>query len=161
MASTIQLKIKDQPLIVRQAELSEIIDLRHRVLRAGLPLSQAIFPGDELPTSSHYGAFADAALCCATFHLNSWQDQPAYQLRGMATHPAWAGLGLGRAVQKVAIETIIASSPIRLFWCNARLIAIPFYQKLGWKIVSELFDIPTAGPHYRMVFNSDGPTPGQ
>ena len=34
---------------------------------------------------------------------------------------------------------------------NARIAAVPFYQSMGWKIVSELFDIPTAGMHHRMI----------
>jgi GNAT superfamily N-acetyltransferase len=155
MSPDVRLILNDQPITVRRAMAEEIIDLRHRVLRAGLPRSEAIFPGDELPGNHHFGAFGDAessaALCCATFHLSSWKDQPAWQLRGMATDPAWVGIGLGRAVLNLAIGSIKAASPVHQFWCNARLIAIPFYQKMGWEIASERFEIPTAGPHHRMV----------
>ncbi len=148
------LTINNQSITVRRAKRDEIIDLRHRVLRTSLPRSEAMFPGDELPTSHHFAAFVDGdpnAIGCATFHQNTWQDQPAFQLRGMATDPAWAGKGVGTTVLRFAIESIRLASPIRVFWCNARLIAIPFYEKLGWRIASERFEIPAAGPHHRMV----------
>jgi hypothetical protein len=38
-----------------------------------------------------------------------------------------------------------------LLWCNARVPAVPFYREMGWAVVSEPFEIPTAGPHVRMV----------
>src|SRR5258708_5713131 len=158
MSSNVRLTLNDQPITVRPAQVEEIVDLRHRVLRAGLPRHEAVFPGDELPTNHHFGAFFDlensATLCCATFHLNSWQDQPAWQLRGMATDPAWVGRGLGRAVLNLAISRIKATSPVQMFWCNARVPAIPFYEKMGWQIASERFEIPTAGPHHRMILQS-------
>jgi len=28
---------------------------------------------------------------------------------------------------------------------------VEFYRKHGWEIVSAVFDIPTAGPHFKMV----------
>ena len=148
------MNLKGNGVTVRRAESSEIVDLRHRVLRAGLPREQAMFPGDELPTSFHFAAVSESAIIgCATFHLSQWLDQPAFQLRGMATDPAWAGKGIGTAVLRFGIDTVKSASPIRQFWCNARLIAIPFYEKLGWKIASERFEIPTAGPHHRMVLD--------
>ena len=150
-----RLTIDQQSFIIRQAQFAEVIDLRHRILRAGLSRDTAIFPGDELPSNYHFGAFLDApdspALCCATFHLNSWKDQPAWQLRGMATDPAWTSRGLGTAVLDLAIRSITASSPANRFWCNARLTAVPFYQKVGWEIASDRFEIPSAGPHHQMV----------
>jgi GNAT superfamily N-acetyltransferase len=147
------LMIDASEVTIRRAMATELIDLRHRVLRAGLPRSEAIFPGDDLPSSFHFAAIAgpSSVIGCATFHHNSWENAPAYQLRGMATDPDWAGKGIGKAVLSYAIETITSGSPVHRFWCNARLIAIPFYQRMGWKIVSDLFEIPTAGPHYRMV----------
>ena len=102
-----KLILNGQSVIVRRTDFQQIVDLRHRVLRAGLARSEAIFPGDELDTSYHFGAFPDShqspALCCATFHLNTWEDAPAYQLRGMATEPKWVGRGLGMRRAKSCI----------------------------------------------------------
>jgi predicted GNAT family N-acyltransferase len=139
-------------IIVRQADGSELIDLRHRVLRAGLPREEAMFAGDEKPTSAHFGAFADGVcVCCASFHLNEWEGKPAYQLRGMATDLAYRGMGLGKAVLELGESTITADGKVPQLWCNAREIAVPFYKSAGWEIVSERFQIPTAGPHFRMT----------
>ncbi|HWE92888.1 MAG TPA: GNAT family N-acetyltransferase [Tepidisphaeraceae bacterium] len=140
---------------IRRATLEEIIDLRHAVLRRGLPRHTAIFPGDELATSRHYAATLPGTgqvIGCATLHLNQWESHPAWQLRGMATADDFRGKGIGRSLLQ-GIEQEIRnddSSPHRL-WCNARVPAAGFYQALGWRIVSEPFDIPTAGPHVRMT----------
>jgi GNAT superfamily N-acetyltransferase len=75
----------------------------------------------------------------------------------MATDAAWAGKGIGRAVVTYSLAKLKSLSPVRLYWCNARLIAIPFYEKLGWRIVSERFEIPYAGPHHKMVLRDDRP----
>src|ERR1051325_11728212 len=89
------------------AKLEDIVDLRHVVLREGLPRSEAIFKGDELPTSHHFAAFADGkCVGCATFHLNEWEGKPAYQLRGMATAPELRSGGIGTELLKLAEETL-------------------------------------------------------
>jgi GNAT superfamily N-acetyltransferase len=156
MTDQVQLKIDNESVTIRRAAAGEIIDLRYRVLRPGWPRDAAVFDGDDLPTNYHFGAFADspphANVCCVTFHLNSWKDRAAWQLRGMATDPAWTGRGLGRNAVQLGITTIIAASPVHFFWCNARLAAVPFYEKLGWQIASERFEIANVGPHYQMTF---------
>jgi GNAT superfamily N-acetyltransferase len=139
-------------LTIRRAHAVELIDLRHRVLRAGLPRSEAFFDGDDLPTSRHFGAFDGAsAVCCASFHRIDYEREPAWRLRGMATDEQFRGQGVGRELLNFAEAALQADAPIRLLWCNARLPAIQFYQNQGWQIVSDLFDIPTAGSHHRML----------
>lgn len=144
-------------LVVRACSSEEIIDLRHRVLRQGLPREAAIFAGDRESGSIHFAAFAtrdgdESAVCCATFHVEPYQQEPAWRLRGMATDAEFRGQGVGRAVLSFAQEQLLERAPgRRLLWCNARLAAVPFYEAQGWQVVSELFDIPTAGPHHVMV----------
>ena len=136
-------------IVVRAAQLQEIVDLRHAVLRQGLPRAEAIFAGDDAPTSRHYGAFRDeVAVGCATLHASEWQGEPAWQLRGMATSPEFRRQGLG----KLILEEMEAElAPGALLWCNARVPYVAFYQAMGWQVVSEPFEIPTAGPHVKMV----------
>ncbi|QOV88499.1 GNAT family N-acetyltransferase [Humisphaera borealis] len=139
-------------IIVRRATPQEIIDLRWRILRQGLPRSEAIFPGDELATSLHFAAAAgDTVLCCATMHLNQWESEPAYQLRGMATDDGYRGCGLGSRVLEALQSAVFAETPIRLLWCNARTPALSFYRRQGWEVRSDMFHIPTAGPHVKMT----------
>ncbi len=39
----------------------------------------------------------------------------------------------------------------RLLWCNARVVALGFYTKLGLHTEGDEFDIPGIGPHYVMT----------
>lgn len=138
--------------VFRTATFAEIVPLRHAVLRAGMPRSAAIFAGDDDPTSLHFAAAnGDHVVCCLTYHRSTWDGIAAWQLRGMATHPDHRGRGVGRQLLLLAEQTLITTSPIRLLWCNARVGAIGFYRNVGWRIASNLFTIPTAGPHFRMV----------
>jgi GNAT superfamily N-acetyltransferase len=137
---------------IGRATLEDIVDLRHAVLRQGLPRDAAIFEGDEASTSHHFAAFADGkCVGCASFHLNECEKKPAYQLRGMATDAEFRGGGIGTALLNLAEQTLRAQGRIRQLWCNARTPALNFYKKQGWKVVSEEFFIPTAGPHFRMI----------
>src|SRR5579862_4992216 len=101
----------DGNIFFRRTTLDEIVDLRHVVLRAGLPKESAIFPGDELPSSYHFGIFTTVqpavTVGCATFHLNSWEAQPAWQLRGMATAQIARGRGLGRLLLEQAEKELL------------------------------------------------------
>lgn len=146
------LQIVGQPLVLRRAGIDELIDLRHVVLRAGLPRDSAFFSGDDVPSSRHYGAFIPgAAVACATVHRNSWQHQPAWQLRGMATAPAVRGGGVGRAILQFLEDDLRHGAQVLPLWCNARVPAVGFYRRMGWVVVSDVFDIPTAGPHVQMT----------
>ena len=148
------LRINATSLELRQAAVEEIIPLRHRILRAGLPIEEAHFDGDREPTTHHVAAFDGmAAVGCATLVLNPWEGEPAWQLRGMATDAAWQRCGVGQAVWQYAVDCAIESSPVRLLWCNARVPALEFYKRQGWEVVSEQFEIPTAGPHRKMIRN--------
>jgi GNAT superfamily N-acetyltransferase len=146
-----QILIDGQAILVRVAAFHDIVDLRHAILRAGLPREMAVFPGDDMPTNWHFGAFLnDRNVGCASFHQSQWQRQHAWQLRGMATDPALQGKGIGRELLAFAEDTLLRESPLRLMWCNARTPALGFYQKQGWQSVGDEFIIETAGPHFKM-----------
>ncbi len=150
------LQIDARSVIIRAASVAEIIPLRHRILRGGLPIEEAHFNGDAAPATRHAGAFVDQdAICCASFMFNSWEGEPAWQLRGMATDDGYRGFGAGTAVLEFLTAWVLdephLDRPVNRFWCNARVPALGFYQRQGWQIVSEQFDVPTAGPHRKMV----------
>ena len=139
-------------LTIRDVFPSEIYALRHRILRADLPFTEAMFPGDEFATSLHFGAVDEhgAIVGCATLMQERYHDQNAYRLRGMAVDVSAQGKGVGSALLRHIHEQPRILEYTNLLWCNARLIAIEFYKNNGWVIDSDLFDIPTAGMHYRM-----------
>lgn len=143
-----------------RVSIDMIIDLRHRMLRAGMPRVSAQFPGDEDASSWHVGLFypwssdkdADApVVSCASFMLDPYNGVPAWRLRGMCTETPQQSRGFGGKLLVCAEAAILKNTKVRIFWCNARVPAIAFYERHGWKVDSEIFDIPTAGPHRRMV----------
>ncbi len=138
---------------IQRVPVERIIDLRHVILRQGLPRESAIFTGDDLPSSRHYAAIDNGrVVCCLTLHQSQWESQPAWQLRGMAADKEHQGHGIGSAMMDwMEAELLSDADASRQLWCNARVPARNFYLKLGWQIVSDIFDIPTAGPHVRMI----------
>ena len=129
-----------------------MIDLRHKVLRAGLPRSEGIFKEDDLPTTLHAGAFAgERNVGCATMMREAYKGLPAYRLRGMAVDPDFHRLGIGRKLLELLESRVRETKHTTLLWCNARTPAVPFYKSMGWRVVSDEFDIPTAGPHFVMI----------
>jgi GNAT superfamily N-acetyltransferase len=72
-----------------------------------------------------------------------------WQLRGMAVVPEVQRSGVG-ALLLQAVEEGIRNGRGAVLWCNARAPAAGFYEKHGWKVIGEEFEIPTAGPHVRM-----------
>jgi GNAT superfamily N-acetyltransferase len=139
------------PVRIHLVDVEQIIDLRWRILRAGLPRETAYFEGDDEPTTRHLAAIrADAVIGCATILRRPWQGKPAWQLRGMAVEPAFQSGGVGRMLVN-EIERIVRSEPHSLqLWCNARTPATPFYRRLGWTTEGQEFEIPSAGPHFKM-----------
>ena len=151
MTSTRTVPLGGRDVLLRQASLAEIVALRHAVLRPGLPPESAAFDGDDAPSTRHYGAFAGGdAVGCLSFMRND-REGPAHQLRGMATADSARGTGIGRALLRFADEALVAATGIRGLWCNARVESVGFYERAGWEVVSDVFDVPGVGPHRVMV----------
>ena len=144
---------KSGAIEVRQINAADTVPLRHAVLRPGRPVETALFTGDDLPTTKHFGAFRDGQLLCIASlfeaQLPEESGVAAIQLRGMATASEAQRTGLGRALV-LGCASFARKNGAQLFWCNARVYAVGFYSKLGFEIVSDEFHIPDVGPHYRM-----------
>ena len=147
----------DHTVQIRRAAAEELIDLRHAVLRAGFARQAAMFPGDDDASARHFAAVRDGRVVGAlTLHLNRWENEPAWQLRGMAVEPALRGRGIGAQLLLAAEQSIANDSPTRQLWCNARVPAIGFYAKHGWAVASSEFEIPESGPHVKMIKRMEG-----
>ncbi len=151
-----------ESLAFRVATLDEIYHLRFAVLRPGMTPERVYFAGDDAPSPAalHFGAFVVAdprtIVACLTLLESSYENQPAYQLRGMAVDEAYRSRGIGAQLLAHAEKHIFTHTPVRTLWCNARVPALNFYLRQGWSIVSEKFEIPTAGPHRKMYKGLNG-----
>jgi predicted N-acetyltransferase YhbS len=80
-----------------------------------------------------------------------WRESQApWQLRGMATDPAVRGSGAGRALVAEGLARLAAQGA-DLVWCDARVAAVGFYERMGFRVVTEQFDKPEGGAHLGMV----------
>ena len=142
----------------RQATLDEIYRLRFAALRPGQPVERVHFAGDDAPwpTTMHFGAFSGQRnLACVTLLPGEWQGAPAYQLRGMAVEEAYRSQGLGCELLHLAERRVLEQTAIRLLWCNARVAALRFYERNGWRTVSDVFHIAGVGDHHKMIRQLD------
>jgi predicted GNAT family N-acyltransferase len=73
-----------------------------------------------------------------------------WQLRGMATDPAVRGAGVGRLLVEDGLARVAAHGG-DLVWCDARVTASGFYERLGFTVVTGEYDKPGIGPHVGMV----------
>jgi len=138
--------------IVKQISTEDTIAVRHPVLRKGRPRKDCYFTGDNDPGTFHLGIFdKNQLLGVATFLQNNYTGLPGkhLQLRGMAVLENYQGKGLGTLILKNA-EVMAQNKNIHTIWCNARIIAVPFYQKLGFQKIGKPFEITPIGIHYVM-----------
>jgi ribosomal protein S18 acetylase RimI-like enzyme len=150
---------------VRTIAASETHDLRRRVLRDGDAKAVVVWPRDDEPTTTHYGA-CDASgriVAIGTIYAQALAENAGdravtvgvaverqFQFRGMASDASVRGSGAGKAVLDALIAHARREAPAVL-WCNARVAAIGFYARAGMQIVSERFEIAGVGPHHVMA----------
>jgi GNAT superfamily N-acetyltransferase len=132
---------------VRRATAAEVLPLRAKILRPNRPVDDARWDCDALPDTRHWLLEERGrVLGVATVLSSPITEGPEWQLRGMAVDDGQQGRGLGRRL----LDGLVAEVAQPL-WCNARLSAVPFYEKAGWRVISDAFDIPGVGPHKRMI----------
>lgn len=139
--------------MVKFIAAEDVLPLRSAELRDHKPLKDCVFDTDYVEGAFHLGYFVeDEIVGVASFFPQPYPGNPesGYQLRGMATANAFKGKGYGAKLIDFA-QTQLCVTPARYVWCNARTKAIGFYQKVGFELASEEFEIPGVGPHYKMI----------
>ncbi|MGH1332667.1 MULTISPECIES: GNAT family N-acetyltransferase [unclassified Exiguobacterium] len=135
----------------------EVIPLRHDVLRPHQPREACIYPDDALASTFHLGGIkAQQIVAIGSFSEQSHAQAPGatYQLRGMASSEEVRGEGYGRALIEEA-RRLLKERQVTAWWCNARVTALPFYERLGLERVGEPFLIEGIGLHYVMIDRLD------
>lgn len=151
-------------MTVRRVPASVVHPVRTKVLRPGWPPASAVYADvDDRPGTVHVAAFdGDAVAAVGTAFAEAppsavraelpaaaYAPGAAWRLRGMASTGAARGRGFGRAV----LDEVVAAAReagATVLWCNARLGAVPFYERQGLATAGAEFDIPEIGPHYVM-----------
>lgn len=141
---------------IKEIGFLEVFEVRNPVLRPGKPIESCRFDGDDLVTTKHFGCFEDRKLIgiVSVFENNSalFGSDRQFQLRGMAVLPNNQSKGIGKKLLDFA-ENYVRQQKGELIWFNARIGAVAFYQKSGYEMVGEEFDIPDVGLHLVMFKN--------
>ena len=138
---------------VEEVPLDVVLPLRSAVLRGGGP---AALPGDDDPATVHLAARTPDGRVVGVVRLGPapcpWRPdaRAPWQLRGMATDPAVRGAGAGRALVDASLA-LVARRGGDLLWCDARVSAAGFYERMGLTVVTGEYDKPGIGPHVGMV----------
>ncbi len=136
---------------IRKITAIETFLVRNPVLRAGKPIQSCIFLGDDLKTTSHFGFFIDEKMVGVSSlfqEKNKLFDlEKQFQIRGMAVLENFQKKGIGNKLVKY-IENHLETET--LIWFNARIIAVDFYEKLGYQIIGNSFEIDEIGKHFVM-----------
>ena len=140
-------------IAIRKISAQETYTVRHPELRKGKPIESCHFDGDDLDTTSHLGLYENDQIkgVISLFDNNNplFGDQNQTQIRGMAVLENNQGKGFGRLLVEHS-EKILKTQNAPLIWFNARINAVGFYQKMGYKIIGNSFEIPNVGEHYVM-----------
>jgi len=146
-------------MTIRQLSASDTYPLRHAVLRKGRPLEDCAFDSDDLRTTVHIGSYLESTLVgVASFMLDkdnsisllkNIDKKHCYQLRGMAVLEQLQGHHVGTRLLQYG-EQLLREKDCSHLWFNARELAVPFYHKLGYTIVSDIFEIISVGKHCKM-----------
>ena len=142
---------------VKIISTEETYPLRLNVLWPHLNrLDQCGIGVDELEGTFHVGAFKNGEIVSiGTFLIQKnekFDKEIQYRLRAMATSPTVRGQNYGRKIVDFAIIEL-KNRNIEILWCDARKIALGFYEKMGFTIIGDYYDVPKIGPHKLMYYD--------
>jgi ribosomal protein S18 acetylase RimI-like enzyme len=139
---------------IREVSPEMVRPMRQAILRPTQSVDEMLWARDLDTDTRHFAAFDGPEIVgiVTAYPAAPPEDTSlttAWQFRGMATAPEVRGSGIGkRLVQKCIDTSAAAGAP--LLWCDARISALGFYEKLGFEKIGEPFEKPHAGPHWRM-----------
>lgn len=139
---------------IKAVDVNSIKGLRYKVLWPHLEgEEQCEIAPDRDETTFHLAAFhGERVVGTSTFIIDinpKFKEKNQYRLRAMATDPGVRGYGIGAKIIETAIKELQAKG-VKLLWCDARLIATGFYEKLNFKIKGQVYEVPKIGPHKLM-----------
>lgn len=133
----------DRAVTIAEATLEDVLPLRGRILRAGLPAEAARSRQDGQPATVHLAARSASGDVVGVVSLFP-QDTDlapgvtAMRFRGMAVDPAQQGRGVGRALVRELVRRARAEGA-GVLWANGRDTALSFYERVGFRPAGDGF----------------------
>lgn len=145
MSEKIEIKLVDAD-VIRALRLKVLWPHKETIENCSLPIDKDV-------TTFHVGAILNNQVVgTSTFLVDinkKFEEKNQYRLRAMATDPIVKGTGTGAKIIKKAIEEL-KNKNVKLLWCDARLKATGFYEKLNFKVLGDIYEVPLIGPHKLM-----------
>ena len=136
---------------IEEIAAEDTFGIRKSILREGMKLSHEM-KGDHDADTLHLGLYKSEKLISVASFMQAQNPElkgRQYQLRGMATTNDCQGKGYGKMLLNSA-EQVLKAKKVDVIWCNARLVAIDFYKKMGYGTKGSMFEVAEVGPHYVM-----------
>lgn len=138
---------------IRPISFKQVLPIRQQILRPGKPIEACFFSGDQHPSTIHLGAFEKNTLIGIVSLMQNrneaLSEKKQMQLRGMAVLPEYRNRHIAKKLLHETERKLKEEGSLFL-WCNARENAVGFYNKHGFKIFGDKFEIHAIGPHYCM-----------
>lgn len=126
-------------------EYEDMLRLRKEVLLDPIDVPFSFIKQEKEAADFLVAAFDNAMIgCCVLTPL----DAGVLQLRQMAVRDELQGRGVGQAIISFA-EKVAKEKGFKALRMHARDAAVPFYEKAGYKIISDAF-IEVGILHYKM-----------
>ena len=125
----------------------ELVYLRDLLLRKPIGLE---FTPDELSieyTSIHFAAYSNYDVLLGTLVMKPL-DRDQVKMRQVAVFPEFQKNGVGQLMVAES-ELFSKAAGFKEIVLSARVPAVPFYEKLGYEVVSELYK-EVGIDHYKM-----------
>jgi len=108
---------------------------------------------DEMTESEPADAFAVAAFegedLIAVGLVGPEGEPGQWRVRGMATAPEARGRGAGSAVLAALLDHALSQGG-REAWASVRTPAQSLYERAGFRVDSDVYEVPRIGPHVLM-----------
>ena len=133
---------------VKAITAEEARPLRQRIMRPDEPPEKSVYPLDDAEDTFHAGVIKNGQLIgiASVFHEAppDQSNDKAWRLRGMATEPKVRGQGYGKLALQACMDTIYQRGGNYL-WFNARPEVVGFYEKLGFVVSGEPYEVEGHG----------------
>lgn len=128
--------------------------LRQRVLRPHQTVQEMVDAVSDRAGEIAFAAFDRGMVVGCAMVLPApcpWlpDRDDAWRLRAMAVDEEHRGQGIGRAVLDEALG-YVRTQHGALLWCSARVRARAFYERAGFTVEGEEYDVEHIGPHVQM-----------
>lgn len=145
-------------ICIKEIPFQDTFPVRHVVLREGKPIESCFFEGDDLETTQHFGLYLDKKVVAVVslFKKNNaiFIENNQFQIRGMAVLKETQKSGFGKILLSHC-EAELSKQKEVILWFNARINAVPFYEKSGYTKKGTSFEIKDIGLHHLMFKKID------